>query len=463
MLRQPLAALVGEAVFLQATVGLVGDSHFNQAIGQGRFEVAFAERFAIQQAEGGLQRLAARLSLDRKQQLTDLGGDLRRDLGGGGGHGIQNHPQHEVDEGHGVGLASALLQGLVILGLMLENQAFHRNIGKQWGPAGQDQALPQPPHAAVAVGKGMYEFEFVVKDCAGDERVGVASGEPAEQVAHQLWHPVCRGSHVDHLLTRHHAYAATPVGSGLVDQPGHQDTMCLQQILFDFWPPGVEAVISGQSVTHFQNLPGWSDDPFPIQDGCDLLFGQGVPLDSQRPVNCTDATDASQSECSDCIGQDSQTSHSLAYPGDQINDGWGDSVRRLILLSHGASRSLLTLSAFFSICDVAPFPMRIWPFILVALNPAPVSERRVSEFKKSAICFSSRINHHRRRGHEPGKQRQSVASHDSDGPEEPESDLREEKAEDQNIAGRCRPESVNKHAYSYLIIIKKEFAREIPT
>ena len=35
-LRQPLAAFIGQAVFLQAAVGLVGDGHFNQPIRQGR-------------------------------------------------------------------------------------------------------------------------------------------------------------------------------------------------------------------------------------------------------------------------------------------------------------------------------------------------------------------------------------------------------------------------------------------
>jgi len=36
LLCKPLAAFIGQAVFLQAAVGLVGDGHFNQPIRQGR-------------------------------------------------------------------------------------------------------------------------------------------------------------------------------------------------------------------------------------------------------------------------------------------------------------------------------------------------------------------------------------------------------------------------------------------
>lgn len=76
----------------------MGDGHLDQAMGQGRIEVALAEGFAIRKPQGGLQRLAAHLSLDYHKQPADLGGDVRADLGGGGGHGIQDHPQHEGDE-----------------------------------------------------------------------------------------------------------------------------------------------------------------------------------------------------------------------------------------------------------------------------------------------------------------------------------------------------------------------------
>ncbi len=44
-------------------------------------EIALTEGFAVQKAEGGLQRLAAHLFLHHQQQRSDLGGDLGRYLG----------------------------------------------------------------------------------------------------------------------------------------------------------------------------------------------------------------------------------------------------------------------------------------------------------------------------------------------------------------------------------------------
>ncbi|OGR13376.1 MAG: hypothetical protein A2097_16000 [Desulfobacula sp. GWF2_41_7] len=44
---RPPAPLAGEPVFLQAAVGLFRDGHFNQAAGQGWFEVAFPEGFTV--------------------------------------------------------------------------------------------------------------------------------------------------------------------------------------------------------------------------------------------------------------------------------------------------------------------------------------------------------------------------------------------------------------------------------
>ena len=75
----------------------------------------------------------------------------------------------------------AFLQGLVILGLVLEDQAFHWNVGEQRIPVCQNQALPQPPHAAIAVGKGVDELKFVVKDGAFDKNMVWRGLYPAKQ------------------------------------------------------------------------------------------------------------------------------------------------------------------------------------------------------------------------------------------------------------------------------------------
>lgn len=49
-------------------------------------------------------------------------------------------------------------------------------------PLAEDKGLPQAAHAAIAIDKGMDEFEFVVEDAAGDQGMVVGGSEPVEQV-----------------------------------------------------------------------------------------------------------------------------------------------------------------------------------------------------------------------------------------------------------------------------------------
>jgi hypothetical protein len=76
-----------------------------------------------------------------------------------GGHGIHDHPQRESDEVCGISLPGSLLQNLIIYCLVFEDQAFHWDVGEQRVPAGQNQALSQPSHTAVAVCEGVNKLE----------------------------------------------------------------------------------------------------------------------------------------------------------------------------------------------------------------------------------------------------------------------------------------------------------------
>lgn len=51
------------------------------------------------------------------------------------------------------------------------------------------------------------------------------------------------------------------------DQAGHQNTMCLQQIRFTFWLPGVETVIDHPRVFDLLNLAGKGDHSFSSRMG----------------------------------------------------------------------------------------------------------------------------------------------------------------------------------------------------
>jgi len=52
---------------------------------------------------------------------------------------------------------------------MLINQAFHGDVGKQGIPAGQNQALQQPPYPTIPIREGVDELEFLVEHRTGDQ------------------------------------------------------------------------------------------------------------------------------------------------------------------------------------------------------------------------------------------------------------------------------------------------------
>jgi len=57
---------------------------------------------------------------------------------------------------------------------MIPHQAFHRKLGKERLPAAEDQALPQPGHEAIAVGKGVDKGELIMENCRGNQRVDLS-------------------------------------------------------------------------------------------------------------------------------------------------------------------------------------------------------------------------------------------------------------------------------------------------
>jgi hypothetical protein len=83
---QPLTSFVREPIPLQTALRLVGKGHLDEPLRQGRSEIAFAKGLAVLQMKEVLQRLTGHFAFDDHQQLADLRGDL----GGGGGDGVEN-------------------------------------------------------------------------------------------------------------------------------------------------------------------------------------------------------------------------------------------------------------------------------------------------------------------------------------------------------------------------------------
>lgn len=76
-------------------------------------------------------------------------------------------------------------QHFVVFGLFLSDHCFHGQIGEKWVPAAEDEGLPEATDTTVAIGEGVDELEFIVKDAACDERVGIGVFQPVEQVFHE--------------------------------------------------------------------------------------------------------------------------------------------------------------------------------------------------------------------------------------------------------------------------------------
>lgn len=122
------AALGGEAVFLKAASGLVGDRVFDETGCEGRLEVVGAEVGAVGQLEpfhafqGGPGFLAK-----HAEEGGDLIGDLVGDLIGPGGfaEGGEQGAEQELDEEGGVPRLVAGGENLVVIRLLIANDCFH--------------------------------------------------------------------------------------------------------------------------------------------------------------------------------------------------------------------------------------------------------------------------------------------------------------------------------------------------
>jgi hypothetical protein len=97
VLGEPSAAQRGEAVFLEAAVGFVGEGALDEVGGKGGLKVGIKKTWAMGQSKGRHQFLGRQcLRFERRKKASDLFGDLTCDLRGDftsdwveGVHGLQ--------------------------------------------------------------------------------------------------------------------------------------------------------------------------------------------------------------------------------------------------------------------------------------------------------------------------------------------------------------------------------------
>jgi hypothetical protein len=228
--REHITSAIGEAVLLAAAARSIWARHGDQASGQSGVEVGRGEVRAVAQAQAGHEVVGAgRLGIHDAEEAPDLLAYLFGNLFGCScgvsthfGQGVVDDLKHEADEGRRLPRAVASVQGFIIAGLLVTNQALDRHQGKQRAPTAQDKGLPQAAHAAIAVDKGMDEFEFIVEDAGGDERVVFAVTEALQQIVDQSTHLLSRRGNVDQLIATLDTSGAGAEPPRVVDQTRHQ-------------------------------------------------------------------------------------------------------------------------------------------------------------------------------------------------------------------------------------------------
>ena len=145
--------------------------------------------------------------------------------------------------------------------------------------------MPQPPRAAVAIHKGVYELELVVEDASLDERMVTRAAKPLEQVTHKLGNHVVGRRRVNELVARVHAHPAVSQASGVLDKTGHHKPMRREKIVKRV---GVKLGGSFVGLIGVLNLPHVlrrSEHVLAVQDRRHLVERQRVVLYEQRRVD----------------------------------------------------------------------------------------------------------------------------------------------------------------------------------
>ena len=234
------------------------------------------------------------LAVQHGQQAPDLGGHLGGFLGGP--DGCKNRLQHEGNESRALAVRRALPDGLVVLALAGADEALDGYVREQGFPAGQDQRLPEPAQAPVAVLEGMNELELVVEDRARHERMVAGVAEPRQQVGHEPRHLSGGRADVMDPALPHHGHAAATIAARRIQQRGHQDLVGVEKIGLAGGVPLFVSIVGADGVPGLLNVPQRGDDRLAVENRRDLLLAEDVALDGQRPLDRADAVDAPQTQ-----------------------------------------------------------------------------------------------------------------------------------------------------------------------
>ena len=96
--------------------------------------------------------------------------------------------EHELDERGGLVCIVAGIDGIVVFLLMVVDDGLDRQPCKYRIPFREQQRVPEPSNAAIAISKGMDQLQFIMKHAASDQHVQVAALCPIQQLHDQNRH-----------------------------------------------------------------------------------------------------------------------------------------------------------------------------------------------------------------------------------------------------------------------------------
>ena len=96
--------------------------------------------------------------------------------------------EHKLDERGGLACIVAGIDGIVVFLLMVVDDGLDWQPCKHGIPLGEQQRVPEPSNAAIAVCEGVDQLQLVVEHAASDQHVQVAVLRPIQQFNDQIRH-----------------------------------------------------------------------------------------------------------------------------------------------------------------------------------------------------------------------------------------------------------------------------------
>ena len=178
---------------------------------------------------------------------------------------------------------------------MVVDDGLDRQPCKYRIPFREQQRVPEPSNAAIAISKGMDQLQFIMKHAASDQHVQVAVLCPIQQFRDQIRHILRqRAKMQDMSLLIYNTDGPRAEHAGFFYKSAGHNAVSRQQIIHGIRIKLVQALVNLISVFDLGNIFGWCQNMLAIQNGCDLFQTQRILLNGKRTMDGADTVGAAQ-------------------------------------------------------------------------------------------------------------------------------------------------------------------------